>query len=400
MAKRFNSEGILFESSQFVKGVGPSRQVLLSRLGIEKVEELISHFPRAYYDRSKLMKLAAISAGNTVTFVATVLAVSVRKGRRGRGILTVAVGDETGIVHLIFFNQPYLEKHFKQGVKVIASGELTLYKGQKQIIAPEYEIISGDLDRSLLHTGRIVPVYPLTAGISQRMIRRIIRAALDKCAGLITENLPAGLIGSLGFPARENAFRQIHYPDDWETLSAARRRFKFEEVFFLHLLLKRRRKNLIRKRRRPAISSPHPLLERFLEKLPFVLTGAQRRVLQEITDKVEGSTGLNMLLQGDVGSGKTIVGLAAMMMAVGKGFQAALMVPTEILAQQHHERICRYLDSFDINTALVIGSMSRSEKERVHKGLKEGHVDVVVGTHALIQEGIRFRQLGLAVIDE
>lgn len=400
MEKRFKSKAPLTESSQFVKGVGPSRQVLLSRLGIETVEDLLSHFPRTYYDRSELVTVAGIPTGSQATFLSTILAVSLRKARKGQSILTVAVGDETGIVNLVFFNQPYLEKHFKQGSKLIVSGTLTHYRGEKQITSPEYEIITGELDETLLHTGRIVPVYPLTAGISGRMMRRIIKAALDKCRGRIPENLPLSVLKSHGFPARETAFRQIHYPDSWESLESARRRLKFEEVFFLHLLLRQRRSDLIHGKRRPAIPPPHPLLERFLGNLSFELTRSQRKVLEEIVRDVESETGLGRLLQGDVGSGKTVVGLAAMMMAVGKGFQAALMVPTEILAQQHFERVLGYVDGLDITAALLIGSTARGEKERVHEDLREGRVDVVVGTHALIQESIEFKQLGLAVIDE
>jgi len=233
MDNRFVSKNLLSQSSQFVKGVGPSRQVLLSRLGIETVEDLIMHFPRNYYDRRDLITVSEIVPKQQVTFVAAVLAVSLRRARRGQTVLTVAVGDETGIVNLVFFNQPYLEKQFKQGIKVIVSGELRFYKGQKQLISPEYEVISGELDQSLLHTGRIVPVYPLTSGISQRMMRRIVRSALEKCMGKISENLPADLCGNLGFPEREEAFRHIHYPENWEKLERAVKRFKFEEVFFL-----------------------------------------------------------------------------------------------------------------------------------------------------------------------
>lgn len=400
MTRHTDKKNPLLESSQFVKGVGPARQVLLSKLGIERVEDLLLHLPRAYYDRRDLVPVAGIAPGGPATFIATVLAVSKRRARRGRSILTVAAGDETGIVQMVFFNQPYLEHYFKQGSKVIASGEVDLYQGQKQVVAPEFEIIAGELDESLLHAGRIVPVYPLTARISQRMMRRIVRSALEKCTGFIPENLPASMVRRLRFPGRENMFDQIHYPGSWESLEQARRRFKFEEVFFLHLLLRKRRKDITRVRNRPAIAPPHPMLEAYLEALPFDLTGAQRRVLDTIRESVTGRPGLNMLLQGDVGSGKTAVALAAMVMAVGKGYQAAMMVPTEILAHQHFQRIRGYLRDLDVRTALLIGSMSRSEKTEVHRSLASGRIDLVVGTHALIQEGIDFRQLGLAVIDE
>ncbi|HVO76766.1 MAG TPA: OB-fold nucleic acid binding domain-containing protein, partial [Candidatus Bathyarchaeia archaeon] len=201
--------GLLGESSQFIKGVGPARQVLLERLGITTVEDLISHFPRAYYDRRSLVPVGSISVGSSATFLATILAVSLRRARRGQSILTVAVGDETGVVNLVFFNQPYLEKLFKQGERVVVSGELGLYKDRRQIVSPEYEVIGGELTESLLHAGRIVPVYPLTAGISQRMMRKIVMAASEKCAGHIRENLTPALMRVFGVPPREEAFRQV-----------------------------------------------------------------------------------------------------------------------------------------------------------------------------------------------
>ncbi len=400
MEKGTFSREPLLGSSQFVKGVGPQRQVRLGRLGIETVEDLLMHFPRRYYDRGDLLSVSKIGPGGRVTFIATVLAASLRRIKGGRSVLTVAVGDETGTVNLVFFNQPYLEKQFAQGTRVLVSGEPVLYRGSRQLVTPEYELFSGELDESLLGTNRIVPVYPLTSGISQRMMRRIVRAALEKYGKMIPENLPSGLRKDLRFPGRAEAFRMIHQPDDWEEIEKAERRFKFEEVFFLHVLIKERRANLTGRKERPPIRPPHELLEGFLGRLPFELTAAQGRVLGEIRRDMEGPAGLNRLLQGDVGSGKTVVGLAAAMMAVGNGFQAALMVPTEILAQQHFLRACRYLESLPLRIELLIGSMGRDEKKRIHEGLEEGSIDLVVGTHALIQEGISFRQLGLAVIDE
>ena len=242
MVKEMFEENVLSESSQFVKGVGPSRQVLLARLGIDTVEGLLTHYPRDYYDRSELKRINSLEVGSSSGFTGTVLAVSSRTLGPRRSLLTIVVGDETGIINLAFFNQPYLKGKFKQGLRIIASGTIQVYRGHKQIVAPEYEVITGELGEDLIHTGRIVPVYPLTAGISQRMIRRIIKAALAKSEGLIPENLSERFRKSMGFPGREEALRQIHYPDDWESLEKALRRLKFEEVFFLHLLIGQRKK--------------------------------------------------------------------------------------------------------------------------------------------------------------
>ncbi len=393
-------ENILGMSSQYIIGVGPARQKLLSRLGIETVDDLIRHYPRGYYDRSGLVSIESASPGEMVTVSGEILASHSRRLGHRRSILTVAVDDGTGALQLVFFNQPYLEKYFRKGSRVIASGHVKLYRDTRQMTAPEWEITGGGDDEQLLHTGRIVPVYPLTAGISQRMMRRIVKAGLDRAGGMIPENLPGRIVSEMGLVGREEAVSQIHYPDDEARREGALRRLKFEEVFFLHLFIRERRILVREGRRRPGIEPPHRLARRFLENLPFGLTGAQKRVLKEIRADVENEKGLSRLLQGDVGSGKTVVGLASMLLAVGAGHQAAMMAPTEILAQQHTMKIKKYLEGLDVTTALLIGSMRQAEKKAVQKRLASGEIDLVVGTHALIQESISFRQLGLAVIDE
>jgi ATP-dependent DNA helicase RecG len=390
----------LQQSSQFIKGVGPARQVYLERLGIRTVEDLIMHFPRAYLDRRNLVPIGRLVPGAEANFVGTILAVSPRAGRRARSILTVAVGDESGVVNLVYFNQPYLEKYFKQGERVVASGEMTIYRGARQLVSPECEVIGSDLTESLIHAGRIVPVYPLTAGISQRMMRRIVHGALEKSAGAVPENFTPALMEEFDVPPRAEALAAIHYPESLERLERARRRFKIEEVFFLHLLLMERRARQSRARTRPPVPPPHPLLERFVAGLPFELTAAQRRVLGEIAGDVERSAGLNRLVQGEVGCGKTVVALAAAMLAIGKGYQAALMAPTEILAVQHRDRARGFCDRLGVRTALLIGALPKAEKIRVQEEIRTGAVDLVVGTHALIQDLISFKELGLAVIDE
>lgn len=390
----------LEQSSQFVKGVGPARQILLERLGIRTVEDLLMHFPRSYYDRRNLIPIGRLQPGTMSTFLGTVLAVSARRSRRGGHILTVAVGDESGVVNLVFFNQPYLEKNFRQGEKVVASGELSIYRDARQVVSPEWETVGGELGGTLIDAGRIVPVYPLTAGITQRTMRRIVREALDKASKCVRENLTDSLMKRFDLPSRAEALRQIHYPDTMESLERARRRFKFEEIFFLHILLKQRRRNIAHARKRPYLPPPHLLLERFLQELPFELTAAQRKVLAEIEEDVRRPSGLNRLVQGEVGSGKTVVALAATMLAIGKGYQAAFMAPTEILAVQHYERARPICEKVQVRIALLIGSLPRTEKIDVQRSLLDGSVDLIVGTHALIQEGISFKQLGLAVIDE
>ena len=400
MEKFSNKNEPLGMSSQFVKGVGPSRQILLERLGIHNVEDLLMHYPRGYYDRSNMTKICDIEANSEITFTGVVLVSSLRKLRGGRTILRAAVGDETGRINLVFFNQPFLKKQFRQGEKVIVSGMMNLYRGEKQITAPECEFYSDDFEREFIHTSRIVPVYPLTAGISQRMMRKIIKAALDKCKGGIEENMPVKLIDSMNFVGREKAFRDIHYPPTFNYLDEAVRRLKFEEVFFIHLLLKMRRKKIREMNLRPKISPPYNFLKKFIHSLPFELTDAQKKVLYEIREDLESGKGLGRLLQGDVGSGKTIVGLASMIMAVDNGYQAAMMVPTEILARQHFEKTKAYLKDLPINVQFLIGAVKKTTKKKIYSDLEQGNIDIIIGTQALIQEGISFKQLGLAVIDE
>ncbi len=395
-----NNRNILKMSSQFIKGVGPSRQLLLQRLGIETVEDLLMHYPRGYYDRSNMTKICDIEVESEATFAGIVLVVSLRKLRGGRTILKVAVGDETGRIDLVFFNQPFLKKMFRQGRKIIVSGTVNLYRGVKQISAPDFEFYSDDPDGGFIHTNRIVPVYPLTSGISQRMMRIIIKAALEKAKGRIEENIPEPLRDSLKFIGRQEALQQIHYPETFQDLDEAVRRLKFEEVFFIHLLLKMRRKKICENNPRPKISPPYGLLKKFLKSLPFRLTEAQKKVLHEIRGDVENSRGMGRLLQGDVGSGKTIVGLASMIMAVDNGYQTAMMVPTEILARQHYKKIKEYLKDLPINVELLIGALKKQEKERLYSELERGSIDIIIGTQALIQEGISFKQIGLAIIDE
>ncbi|MFO7916244.1 MAG: ATP-dependent DNA helicase RecG [Candidatus Krumholzibacteriales bacterium] len=400
MNNRANNKNILLTSSQYVKGVGPARQKLLSNLGIRTVEDLVMHFPRRYYDRSNMKKVSELGPGDEATFSGMVLAKSLRKLGRKRSLLTVAVGDETGRIDLVFFNQPYLKNRFRQGEGIIASGRVNTYRGQKQLSSPDFELVADSGDRDLIHTGRIVPVYPCTAGISQRMIRRIIKSALEKCRGEIGENLPRSVQKELSLMTREESFWQIHYPRDFKALEKARTRFKFEELFFIHILLRERRRKISSSGSRPPVSPPYPMLRDLLGNLPFSLTESQKKVMSEIRNDMESGKGLARLVQGDVGSGKTVVGLLSMFMAVDNGYQAAMMVPTELLALQHYNKIKGYVSGLPVEVELLIGSLKKKEKDRIHSRLAEGEIDLVIGTQALIQEAISFGRLGFAVIDE
>jgi len=390
----------LSQDCRYLKGVGPVRAEHLKRLGIETLDDLLTYFPRTYYDRRNLSRIADLKAGESSSFVGRILTVASRSGRRRRSIITAAVGDDTGIVQIVWFNQPYLAKHFKPGGEMIVTGELSYFRGARQIVNPEFELFSDTLDREVLNAGRIVPVYGLTRGISQRFLRELIARTIDGLQDAVYENLPAPLVEEQGISPRAQALRAIHFPEDKADYDAAVYRLKLEELFYLQLIFSLQRLGRTERRTRHRLKVDFSLERRFLESLPFELTAAQKKVLNEIHEDLTSDEGMHRLLQGDVGSGKTIVAGASMLAAVEAGMQAAMMVPTEILASQHAKTLGAYLEPLGVSVTLLIGSMKNSEKRRIHGEIAGGSVPVIVGTHALIQEAVEFKNLGLVVIDE
>jgi ATP-dependent DNA helicase RecG len=388
----------LEDECRFVKGVGPARAESLRRLGIENVNDILTHFPRTYYDRRHLAAIARLQPGVEETFVARVLTVTQRGPFRRRSILTAAVGDDTGIVQVVWFNQPYLARHLKPGRELVVSGRLSFYRGQRQIVNPEFELVGDEAEDG--PAGKIVPVYRLTAGVTQRYLRSLIRAVLDRYAGAVTETLPQELVDELALPSRVAALGAMHFPDDEDARARALERMKLEELFYMQLVLSLQRARRLEHATRPRLVSAFDLERRFLAGLPFSLTRAQERVLGEIHADLATGRGMNRLLQGDVGSGKTIVAGAAMLAAVEAGFQSAMMVPTEILAVQHFRTLVPSMERLGVRLSLLVGSLKAPEKKRVHDGLRDGTIQAVVGTHALIQSEVSFRNLALVVIDE
>jgi ATP-dependent DNA helicase RecG len=394
------ARGGLSRDCRYLKGVGPVRAERLKRLGVGTLEDLLTHYPRAYYDRRNLSSIAALKAGEEASFVGRILSVANRSGRRRRSIITAAVGDDTGIVQVVWFNQPYLAKRLKPGGDLILTGELSYFRGARQLVNPEFETIGDTLDAELLHTGRIVPVYPLTRGISQRFLRELVARTLDECRGAVYENLPTNVVEGEDAPSRFQALRAIHFPENGAELDRALARLKLEELFYLQLIFSLQRSGRSLRRSQNRLSVDFTLEKRFIESLPFALTRAQQRVLDEIHADLSSDEGMHRLLQGDVGSGKTIIAGASVLAAVEAGVQAALMVPTEILASQHAKTLSEYFEPLGVPVMLLIGSLKGPEKRRIHGGIADGSIPLVVGTHALIQEGVAFRNLGLVVIDE
>jgi ATP-dependent DNA helicase RecG len=396
--KKASHERSLEDACQFLKGVGPGRAVDLRRLGIENVNDLLTHFPRTYYDRRKLAPIGSLQPGVDTTFVGRVLSVTQRAPFRRRSMVVAALGDDSGIVQVVWFNQPYLGKHLKAGRELIVSGRLGFYRGQRQVVNPEFEFTAED-DEGGRAAARIVPVYRLTSGVSQRYLRGLIARVLDLYAGAVPETLPAALLDP-ATPSRIAALRGMHFPDDESDFDAALSRMKLEELFYMQLALSLSRRDRLARPIRYRVGSGFEFSRRFFEGLPFPLTRAQRRVVDEIHEDLSRGRSMNRLLQGDVGSGKTLVAGATLLAAAEAGFQGVMMVPTEILALQHFRTLVPHMERLGVRMSLLIGSLKSADKKNVHAGLRDGSIQLVVGTHALIQSEVRFKHLAIAVIDE
>ncbi len=375
--------------------MGPRRAEDLARLGIETVDDLLHHYPREYFDAREAVPVARVQPGTTVSVRGTLKAVSSRKLRGRKSVVTALLEDESGAVALTWFNQPWIASQIARGDTVRVIGAVGRYQGRPRIAPTEIE----KLEDSGPEAGEILPIYPLTEGVTQRALRGWVRAALG-ALGQMEDPLPEGLRSEEGLPPLGSALQDLHFPASPAARDRARRRFVWEEFFWWELRLALR----AALRRRPAagiaLSAEGELVPRLGRSLPFPLTGAQRRSLKEIFADMREERPMNRLLQGDVGSGKTIVALLALLRAVENGYQAALMAPTEILAEQHARKIGALLGDLPVSAALLTGSVGARARGPIVAGLAEGSVDLAIGTHALIQEGIAFRRLGLAVIDE
>ncbi len=389
--------------AQFVKGVGPRVAPLLKKLNIETAEDLIRHYPRRYEDRTHFARIAGLQHGEAATVRGTVITAE-NVPTRGRLMLTkVVLEDGSGCIVLTWFNQKYRKDQFLKlkGREIVAYGTVQIGRWGVEMSSPEVELWSETEDS--LTSLRIVPIYPLTEGIFQINLRKIIAGALENYAGLLEESLPEELRTRLGLMDIQSAIRNIHFPDTQEALQAARKRLVFEELFMLQLALAMRKHGIEAPGRGIQFSLPADFDRELAELLPFELTGAQKRVIGEIAADMARPTCMNRLLQGDVGSGKTAVALAAMLIAVKNGYQAALMAPTEILAEQHYLGISNLLGDHDlmgIRVDLLTGGLKTRNRREVNERVASGQTQIVIGTHALIQEGVEFRNLGLVIVDE
>ncbi|MBN1259634.1 MAG: ATP-dependent DNA helicase RecG [Anaerolineae bacterium] len=394
-----NQQGMGLQASvTLLSGVGSKRAVLLEKLGVTTMQQLLYFYPRRYEDYSKLKTIDQLQYGEQVSVMGTVWEAGGRQTRGGRYLFQAILSDATGTLSITWFNQRYLEGRIKPGMQIVVSGKVDEYLGRLTMNSPEWE----PLGRQELDTARIVPIYPSTEGLTQRWMRQVVKRALSAWAARIPDPLPSRMIREHQLLPLHRALWGIHLPDNEEHLRAARRRLAFEEALYLQigLLLQRRH---WKSRPGHSIHIAGEQLDQILETLPYTLTGAQQRSLEEILRDMEAAEPMNRLLQGDVGSGKTVVAAVAMASASATGRQAALMAPTEILAEQHFASLSKLFALFPEprpNLRLLTGSATPAEREELYAALADGSVQLVVGTHALIQEQVVFSDLGLVVIDE
>lgn len=392
----------LFSDVCYLKGVGPKKAEVLNKNKINTVFDLFFYIPRKYLDRSEITPISRVVEGATATVIGQVVSSGIVQGRTRRFI--VYIQDDTGHLELVWFSgYRYLENMFSPNDILSVTGKVGFYNGY-QITHPDFEVISGDDDQAI-HTRRIIPIYPETSSLKMaklhsRGLRRIIKPALDHLQHIRCETLPDNIRRKHRLLRLDKAINQAHFPDTLEAAQQGIKRLAFEELFYLELLLAVRHHK--RATQEPGISFPPPKLlgRELLDNLKFELTKAQRRVLKEIYRDMEKPHPTNRLLQGDVGCGKTVVALLTMLGAVEAGYQAALMAPTEVLAEQHGYVLSRMLDGLDVKLTVFTGSTTGKKRESILRKVATGEMDIIVGTHTLIQEKIKFNKLGLAVIDE
>jgi len=389
----------------------------LQRLGVSTIRDLLYLFPRRHNDFAKLFKVSELEVDAEQTVMVNVWeAREVLLGGRRKSTEAV-VGDETGNIRAVWFNQPYLARQFKPGTRLVLSGKVSIFRDARVLQSPEYEILRDG--EELIHTGRLVPLYPLTEGLTPRTVRRLVKETLDTWTPRIQDHLTDTMRQRAGLLKLSQAIYQAHYPQDEESKAAARRRLAFDELFMIQLYVFSRRREWREAKAAITMHRSQDMLDAFFSRLLFTLTRAQEKALGEILGDMEQERPMSRLLQGDVGSGKTAVALAALLSTVANGYQGAFMAPTEILAQQHFNNISLLLNelpksesheswfSFQLDTfphpfsiGILIGSHSSKQKREIQEMMSQGTLDMVVGTHALVQQGVELPRLALAVVDE
>jgi len=383
-----------------VKGIGPARKELFARLGIRNVADALRYFPRAYSDRRRVTQVVEIEGETSALIVGSVTSVTFRKPSWRNSVLTINVSDGTGDIDALWFNQPYLRSKFRKGQRLALFGNINITQtGRRQMPNPEVDFFSGGKSPSP-HLFRIVPIYPATEDLSQHIIRKMMDSIVEQFADRPAEYLPSATCDRFQLLSLPQALRNIHFPKSWPMLEEARRRLIFQEFFLLQMgaALRRRFVNTTKKARPRVSSRASERAERFLSRLPFSPTSAQRRAIEEIRRDLSCARPMNRLVHGDVGCGKTIVAVWAILRTIATGYQASLMAPTELLARQHYAEISNLFGDDDCRTLLLVGSAV--SKKSLYRDIADGRTDLVIGTQAIIQEKVQFKRLGLVVIDE
>lgn len=393
------SEVDILKPVRYLKGIGPKKYELLKKLGIETVRDLYYYFPRRYEDRSSFQKISEFKIGSFVSFRATVVSVTLKSLKRLQ-LIEVWLKDESGIIPALWFNQPYLKNVLQPGQQLILSGKVDHYRNSLQMTSPEYEILDS-LDNETIHTGRITPIYPLTEGLFQRSLRSVLYELVQNELNIVfAEFLPQTLMARFRFLELAEAIREIHFPSSAEKLEKARERLIFDEFFTLEIKLLSKLQETRSKHKSIPIASTTESYEEFKSQLNFHLTDDQETVIQDISKDISSEVPMHRLLQGEVGSGKTVVAAYFLELAVKADLQAVFLIPTEILAEQHDQTIRSVLKYANRNIELLTASVGREKKEQILNDLAAGKVDILIGTHAVLQEDVFFRKLGLVIIDE
>jgi len=394
---------------QFVKGVGPKLAKLFEKKGILTVEDALYFLPRCYEDRRNLEKISELKAGRKETGFGEILlsGVAFYQNKKKR-VFEAVVGDGSSTITLKWFhgNERYLRERFKKGRQLIFSGEVRWFNYQREIHHPDVETVDGDIQKDYLNFKRIVPIYSETEGLYQKTLRRLMKTILDGYADELSSSIPLEIVERQNLIDFSESFRRVHFPPEGESIdilnlqrSDGHRRIIFDEFFFLELGMALKKRGVALETG-ISFKTDGVLVKRLLNLLSFKLTHAQERVLSEIKEDLEKPHPMNRLIQGDVGSGKTIVALLTCLYVVECGYQAAIMAPTEVLAEQHFLNLHRWVESLGVKVALLTSSVKGSEREDLYQRIRNGDVQLVIGTHAVIQEAVEFNRLGLSIIDE
>ncbi|MBP88431.1 MAG: ATP-dependent DNA helicase RecG [Planctomycetaceae bacterium] len=383
--------------AQFLKGVGPQRAKLLERLGLKTSRDLLFNFPRSYLNMSELRTIDQLRENEPASICGEVDEIELKNTGPGRSMLGVLVRQQSQFLRAVWFNQPFMRDRFATGERVLLSGKAKLNAFRWEMVHPRVEVLADDEDPP---SGKILPVYSLTEGIAQGAMRRLMSAVVATHANFVEEIFDDSVLSEKQLLLIADALQQIHEPTTEELLAEARRRFIYQELLMMQLALRLRREKLTAERKATALPVTPKIDARIRRLFPFELTGDQGNAIRDISEDLGRDVPMNRLLQGDVGSGKTVVAEYAMLAAVANQHQAALMAPTEILARQHIETLNQDLQQGRVRIALLTGSLSTAERREALQGIADGEVDLVVGTHAIVQEDVIFKQLGLVIIDE